>query len=47
MKIKVGLVGTSKLSFPGPKEEVYAKTVELMKKMRKTSVLILYIGRNR
>ena len=35
MKIKVGLVGTSQLSFPGPKEEVYAKTVEQMKKNAK------------
>ena len=31
MKIKVGLVGTSQLSFPGPKEETYAKMVEQMK----------------
>ena len=32
MKIKVGLVGTSQLSFPGPKEKVYAEIVEQMKK---------------
>lgn len=32
MKIKIGLVGTSQLSFPGPKEKVYAETVEQMKK---------------
>ncbi len=31
MKIKVGLVGTSQLSFPGPKEKVYAQMVEEMK----------------
>ena len=31
MKIKVGLVGTSQLSFPGPKEKVYAQIVEQMK----------------
>ena len=31
MKIKVGLVGTSQLSFPGPKEKVYAEIVEQMK----------------
>ena len=31
MRIKVGLVGTSQLSFPGPKEETYAKIVEQMK----------------
>ena len=30
MKIKIGLVGTSQLSFPGPKEETYAKIVEQM-----------------
>ena len=32
MRIKVGLVGTSQLSFPGPKEKVYAEIVEQMKK---------------
>lgn len=32
MRIKVGLVGTSQLSFPGPKEKTYAKIVEQMKK---------------
>lgn len=32
MKIKVGIVGTSQLSFPGPKEKVYAEIVEQMKK---------------
>ena len=31
MKIKVGLVATSQLSFPGPKEKVYAEIVEQMK----------------
>lgn len=31
MKIKVGLVGTSQLSFPGPKEKVYAEIMEQMK----------------
>ncbi len=31
MKIKVGLVGTSQLSFPGPKEKVYAQIMEQMK----------------
>ena len=31
MRIKVGLVGTSQLSFPGPKEKVYAEMVEQMK----------------
>lgn len=32
MKIKVGLVGTSQLSFAGPKQEVYAKIIDQMKK---------------
>ena len=32
MRIKVGLVGTSQLSFPGPKEQVYAQITEQMKK---------------
>ena len=36
MKIKVGLVGTSQLSFPGPKEKVYAEIVEQMKENAKT-----------
>lgn len=31
MRIKVGLVGTSQLSFPGPKEKVYAEIIEQMK----------------
>ena len=31
MKIKVGLVGTSQLSFPGPKEKMYATILEQMK----------------
>lgn len=31
MKIKVGLVGTSQLSFPGPKEKTYAEIVAKMK----------------
>ena len=31
MRIKIGLVGTSQKSFPGPKEEVYAKICEQMK----------------
>lgn len=31
MRIKIGLVGTSQLSFPGPKEETYAQIVEQMK----------------
>lgn len=31
MKIKVGLVGTSQLSFPGPKEKAYAENVAYMK----------------
>lgn len=35
MRIKVGLVGTSQLSFPGPKEEVYAQTTEKMKEHAK------------
>lgn len=35
MKIKVGMVGTSQLSFPGPKEKVYAEQAELMKKNAK------------
>ncbi len=30
MRIKVGLVGTSQLSFPGPKEKVYAEIVKQM-----------------
>ena len=30
MRIKIGLVGTSQLSFPGKKEEEYAKNVEMM-----------------
>lgn len=36
MKIKVGLVGTSQLSFPGPKEKVYAEVVEQMKENAKS-----------
>lgn len=32
MNIKVGLVGTSQLSFAGPKQEVYAKIIDQMKK---------------
>lgn len=36
MKIKIGLVGTSQLSFPGPKEEVYAKIVSQMEENAKT-----------
>jgi L-fucose isomerase-like protein len=31
MRIKIGMVGTSQLSFPGPKEETYAKLSEQMK----------------
>jgi len=31
MRIKVGLVGTSQLSFPGPKEVVYAEIIKQMK----------------
>lgn len=31
MKIKIGLVGTSQLSFPGPKEEMYEKIIGQMK----------------
>ena len=31
MQFKVGVVGTSQLSFPGPKEKVYAEIVEQMK----------------
>lgn len=31
MRIKVGLAGTSQLSFPGPKEKVYDEIVEQMK----------------
>ena len=31
MRIKVGLVGTSQLSFPGPKEAVYAEILKQMK----------------
>ena len=30
MRIKIGLVGTSQLSFPGPKEEVYGQICEQM-----------------
>lgn len=35
MKIKVGLVGTSQLSFPGPKEKEYEKIVGQMKENAK------------
>lgn len=31
MRIKVGIVATSQLSFPGPKEETYRKIIEQMK----------------
>ena len=30
MKIKIGLVGTSQLSFPGPKEQAYAEAIQKM-----------------
>jgi len=35
MQFKIGVVGTSQLSFPGPKEKVYAEIVEQMKKNAK------------
>lgn len=31
MKIKVGMIGTSQLSFPGPKQKIYAEMAEQMK----------------
>lgn len=32
MRIKVCMVGTSQLSFPGPKEKIYAESVEKMQR---------------
>ncbi len=43
MKIKVGLVGTSQLSFPGPKEKVYGEIVEQMKKNSKEMNFDLFV----